>query len=155
MSCVIGLKASFTGITITALGTSLPDTFTSRSMTLHDEYADAAIGNVTGSNSVSVFLGLGLPWVIKAMYKVVKKFTSLLLSSSLLAPSVSLSSSSDARSVSLRVKRPSMHQGHSTCHATGADFPASTNVTLISLNGLSLGCISLPRSMYFAYITVT
>ena len=32
------------------------------------EYADAAIGNVTGSNSVNVFLGLGLPWVISAMY---------------------------------------------------------------------------------------
>ena len=52
MSCVIGLKASFTGITITALGTSLPDTFTSCSMTLHDEYADAAIGNVTGQSAV-------------------------------------------------------------------------------------------------------
>ena len=52
MSCVIGLKASFTGITITALGTSLPHTFTSRSMTLHDKYADAAIGNVTGQSAV-------------------------------------------------------------------------------------------------------
>ena len=52
MSCVIGLKVSFSGITITALGTSLPDTFTSRSMTLHDEYADATIGNVTGQSAV-------------------------------------------------------------------------------------------------------
>lgn len=30
--------------------------------------ADAAVGNVTGSNSVNVFLGLGLPWVIGAIY---------------------------------------------------------------------------------------
>ncbi|KAK2171963.1 hypothetical protein NP493_1010g00018 [Ridgeia piscesae] len=73
LSCVVGLKASLAGITIIALGTSLPDTFASRTAALHDEYADAAIGNITGSNSVNVFLGLGLPWVIKAMYKVVKK----------------------------------------------------------------------------------
>jgi solute carrier family 8 (sodium/calcium exchanger) len=32
------------------------------------EYADAAVGNVTGSNSVNVFLGLGLPWIIGAAY---------------------------------------------------------------------------------------
>jgi len=32
------------------------------------QYADAAVGNVTGSNSVNVFLGLGLPWVISAVY---------------------------------------------------------------------------------------
>lgn len=28
-----------------------------------DKYADPALGNVTGSNSVNVFLGMGLPWV--------------------------------------------------------------------------------------------
>ena len=37
-----------TGITIIALGTSLPDTFASRTAARQDEYADAAIGNVTG-----------------------------------------------------------------------------------------------------------
>jgi solute carrier family 8 (sodium/calcium exchanger) len=30
--------------------------------------ADNSIGNITGSNSVNVFLGLGLPWMIAAMY---------------------------------------------------------------------------------------
>jgi len=30
--------------------------------------ADAAIGNVTGSNSVNVFLGLGLPWALATTY---------------------------------------------------------------------------------------
>lgn len=34
----------------------------------NSEYADSAVGNVTGSNSVNVFLGLGLPWVISAVY---------------------------------------------------------------------------------------
>ncbi|XP_053406254.1 sodium/calcium exchanger 2-like isoform X4 [Mercenaria mercenaria] len=68
IGCVIGLKTSVTGITIIALGTSLPDTFASRTAAKQDEHADAAIGNVTGSNSVNVFLGLGIPWVLSTMY---------------------------------------------------------------------------------------
>merc|ERR1711904_634232 len=35
---------------------------------VQDEYADASIGNVTGSNSVNVFLGLGLPWTMGAAF---------------------------------------------------------------------------------------
>lgn len=45
---MVGLKTSVTGITIIALGTSLPDTFASRTAAMQDEHADAAIGNVTG-----------------------------------------------------------------------------------------------------------
>lgn len=48
IGCVIGMPTSVTGITIIALGTSLPDTFASRTAAQQDEYADAAIGNVTG-----------------------------------------------------------------------------------------------------------
>ncbi|XP_041367224.1 sodium/calcium exchanger 2-like isoform X2 [Gigantopelta aegis] len=70
LGCVVGLETSVTGITIIALGTSLPDTFASRTAARQDEYADAAIGNVTGSNSVNVFLGLGIPWVIRTIYAV-------------------------------------------------------------------------------------
>lgn len=33
-----------------------------------EKYADSAVGNVTGSNSVNVFLGLGLPWVIASAW---------------------------------------------------------------------------------------
>merc|ERR1712226_961742 len=33
-----------------------------------DPYADNSIGNVTGSNSVNVFLGCGLAWSIGALY---------------------------------------------------------------------------------------
>ncbi|XP_050401664.1 sodium/calcium exchanger 2 isoform X2 [Patella vulgata] len=68
IGCVIGLRTSVTGITIIALGTSVPDTFASRTAAKQDTHADAAIGNVTGSNSVNVFLGLGLPWVIATVY---------------------------------------------------------------------------------------
>ena len=51
-----------------ALGTSLPDTFASKAAAVGEKYADNAVGNVTGSNSVNVFLGLGLPWVIATIY---------------------------------------------------------------------------------------
>ena len=66
--CVIGLKQSVTAISFVALGTSLPDTFASKTAAEQSKYADAAIGNVTGSNCVNVFLGLGLPWLIGSIY---------------------------------------------------------------------------------------
>lgn len=69
LGCVWGIKPAVAGITLVALGTSLPDTFASRSAAIHDESADAAIGNVTGSNSVNVFLGLGLPWMLAVIWK--------------------------------------------------------------------------------------
>lgn len=68
LGCVMGIDDSITAITLVALGTSLPDTFASMTAAKNSEFADSAIGNVTGSNSVNVFLGLGLPWVIAAEY---------------------------------------------------------------------------------------
>lgn len=68
LGCVVGLKESVTAITLVAMGTSLPDTFASMSVAKTSDSADAAIGNVTGSNSVNIFLGLGLPWIIAAHY---------------------------------------------------------------------------------------
>lgn len=67
--CVLSIKPAVTAITFVALGTSLPDTFASMAAAKAEKYADSAVGNVTGSNSVNVFLGLGLPWVIGAMYE--------------------------------------------------------------------------------------
>jgi len=66
--CSLGIEASITAITFVALGTSLPDTFASMTAAKEADYADAAVGNVTGSNSVNVFLGLGIPWLIGAIY---------------------------------------------------------------------------------------
>lgn len=68
LGCVMCVPDEITAITLVALGTSLPDTFASKTAALNDPYADAAVGNVTGSNSVNVFLGLGLPWMIAAVY---------------------------------------------------------------------------------------
>jgi solute carrier family 8 (sodium/calcium exchanger) len=70
--CVLGLKPSITAITFVALGTSLPDTFASKQAAEESDNADSAIGNVTGSNSVNVFLGLGLPWTVASIYYSVK-----------------------------------------------------------------------------------
>jgi len=66
--CVLNIEPSITAITFVALGTSLPDTFASMAAATAEPYADSAVGNVTGSNSVNVFLGLGLPWVIACSY---------------------------------------------------------------------------------------
>jgi len=66
--CLIGLEQSVNAITFVAMGTSLPDLFASRIAVMTEATADNAIGNVTGSNSVNVFLGLGLPWLMAAIH---------------------------------------------------------------------------------------
>lgn len=68
MGCCLGMKPAVTAITFVALGTSLPDTFASRTAALKERHADSSIGNITGSNSVNVFLGLGLPWLAAALF---------------------------------------------------------------------------------------
>ena len=75
--CSVGLKDGVTAISFVALGTSLPDTFASMQAAIESETADAAIGNVTGSNSVNVFLGLGLPWVMATIYYRVQRSEDL------------------------------------------------------------------------------
>ncbi|XP_030642072.1 sodium/calcium exchanger 1b isoform X2 [Chanos chanos] len=66
--CTVGLKDSVTAVVFVALGTSVPDTFASKVAATQDQYADASIGNVTGSNAVNVFLGIGVAWSIAAVY---------------------------------------------------------------------------------------
>ncbi|XP_077380089.1 sodium/calcium exchanger 1-like isoform X22 [Festucalex cinctus] len=66
--CTVGLKDSVTAVVFVALGTSVPDTFASKVAASQDQYADASIGNVTGSNAVNVFLGIGVAWSIAAVY---------------------------------------------------------------------------------------
>ncbi|KAL3212505.1 hypothetical protein MRX96_007924 [Rhipicephalus microplus] len=65
--CTIGLKDSVTAISLVALGTSIPDTFASKVAAQNDKYADSSIGNVTGSNAVNVFLGIGVAWSLAAL----------------------------------------------------------------------------------------
>merc|ERR1719362_833412 len=67
-ACCLGISEDIAAISLVALGTSLPDTFASRTAARQEDTADNSVGNVTGSNSVNVFLGLGLPWTFCAFY---------------------------------------------------------------------------------------
>ncbi|XP_074037484.1 sodium/calcium exchanger 3 isoform X2 [Leptinotarsa decemlineata] len=64
----LGIEDAVTAIVFVALGTSIPDTFASKVAAIHDKHADASVGNVTGSNAVNVFLGIGVAWSIAAVY---------------------------------------------------------------------------------------
>eukprot|EP00928_Gymnodinium_smaydae_P039547 TRINITY_DN26994_c0_g2_i1.p1 TRINITY_DN26994_c0_g2~~TRINITY_DN26994_c0_g2_i1.p1 ORF type:complete len:827 (+),score=195.25 TRINITY_DN26994_c0_g2_i1:138-2618(+) len=64
--CTANMPDAVTAITFVALGTSLPDTFASKTAALQDPTADNSVGNITGSNSVNVFLGIGMPFMFAA-----------------------------------------------------------------------------------------
>uniref|UniRef100_H3D9V1 Solute carrier family 8 member 2b n=1 Tax=Tetraodon nigroviridis TaxID=99883 RepID=H3D9V1_TETNG len=66
--CTVGLRDTVTAVVFVALGTSVPDTFASKVAAIQDQHADASVGNVTGSNAVNVFLGIGLAWTVAAVY---------------------------------------------------------------------------------------
>jgi len=68
LGCFIYLKDSVNAIAFVALGTSVPDTFASKTAAIGDDSADNSVGNVTGSNAVNVFLGIGIAWSIAAIY---------------------------------------------------------------------------------------
>jgi solute carrier family 8 (sodium/calcium exchanger) len=66
VGCCFDILPETAAITFVALGTSLPDTFASKAAAVMDPYADASIGNITGSNSINVFMGIGLAWCLAA-----------------------------------------------------------------------------------------
>lgn len=68
LGCVLSIKESVAAITLVALGTSLPDTFASKTAAEQSANADSSVGNINGSNAVNVFLGCGLPWLIGSIY---------------------------------------------------------------------------------------
>ena len=68
LGCFINLKDGVNAIAFVALGTSVPDTFASKTAAIEDDCADNSVGNVTGSNAVNVFLGIGIAWSMAALY---------------------------------------------------------------------------------------
>ena len=60
---MLGLSERFIGLTIIALGTSLPELFTSVSASIKKN-SDIAIGNIVGSNIFNIFFILGLSGII-------------------------------------------------------------------------------------------
>merc|ERR1711910_231767 len=67
LGCFINLKDCVNAIAFVALGTSVPDTFASKTSAIEDDTADNSVGNVTGSNAVNVFLGIGIAWTMAAL----------------------------------------------------------------------------------------
>lgn len=66
--CLCGLEDVVIAAVLVSVGTNLPDVFASRFAAIQDKVADHAIGHITGSNCINVFLGLGLPWLIASVY---------------------------------------------------------------------------------------
>jgi cation:H+ antiporter len=58
-----GMSEQFVGLTIVAVGTSLPE-FATSAVAAYRRNADIAIGNVVGSNIFNIFFVLGLPSLI-------------------------------------------------------------------------------------------
>jgi len=69
--CSVGLTDAQTALAFVSVGTSLPGLFVSRLAIMHDDNAQSALENMTASNSVNVFIGLGIPWLIGSVYHAV------------------------------------------------------------------------------------
>ncbi|MDW7693403.1 calcium/sodium antiporter [Flammeovirgaceae bacterium SG7u.111] len=86
MAASFGLSESFIGLTVVAIGTSLPELVTS-AIAAYKRNTDIAVGNVIGSNIFNVLWILGLSSVIKPLHFDVINNTDILVlifSSSLL-----------------------------------------------------------------------
>ena len=68
LGCVAGAPDPITAITLVALGTSIADTLASKIAAQSEPTAESSITNVTGSNSVNAFVGLGVPWLCASVY---------------------------------------------------------------------------------------
>ncbi|KPK29994.1 MAG: sodium:proton exchanger [Nitrospira bacterium SG8_3] len=62
----LGMSQSLVGLTIVAVGTSLPELATS-AMAAYKKNAEIAVGNVVGSNIFNIFFVLGISSVIKSL----------------------------------------------------------------------------------------
>eukprot|EP00250_Pteridium_aquilinum_P002908 c13154_g1_i2 orf=442-1935(+) len=68
IGCVTGISPYVIAITVLATGTSWPDLAASMIAAYRQPTADSAIANITCSNSVNIFIGIGVPWVINTTY---------------------------------------------------------------------------------------
>uniref|UniRef100_A0A5B6YGI3 Sodium/calcium exchanger membrane region domain-containing protein n=1 Tax=Davidia involucrata TaxID=16924 RepID=A0A5B6YGI3_DAVIN len=68
ISCVTGINSYVIAFTALAGGTSWPDLVASKIAAEHQTTADSAIANITCSNSVNIYVGIGLPWLIDTAY---------------------------------------------------------------------------------------
>ncbi|KAL3849751.1 hypothetical protein ACJIZ3_011633 [Penstemon smallii] len=68
ISCVTGINAYVIAFTALAAGTSWPDLVASMIAAERQITADSAIANITCSNSVNIYIGIGVPWLIDTLY---------------------------------------------------------------------------------------
>ncbi|KAI7982148.1 Magnesium/proton exchanger [Camellia lanceoleosa] len=68
ISCVTGINAYVIAFTALAAGTSWPDLVASKIAAERQTTADSAIANITCSNSVNIYIGIGVPWFIDTAY---------------------------------------------------------------------------------------
>ncbi|KAL5795621.1 hypothetical protein ACOSQ2_000441 [Xanthoceras sorbifolium] len=68
ISCVTGINAYVIAFTALAAGTSWPDLVASKIAAERQTTADSAIANITCSNSVNIYVGIGIPWLIDTAY---------------------------------------------------------------------------------------
>ncbi|XP_050235661.1 magnesium/proton exchanger [Mercurialis annua] len=68
ISCVTGINAYVIAFTALAAGTSWPDLVASKIAAERQLTADSAIANITCSNSVNIYVGIGVPWLINTTY---------------------------------------------------------------------------------------
>lgn len=63
-----GIDAYVIAFTALAAGTSWPDLMASKIAAERQITADSAIANITCSNSVNIYIGIGVPWLIDTLY---------------------------------------------------------------------------------------
>lgn len=68
ISCVTGINPYVIAFTALASGTSWPDLVASKIAAERQITADSAIANITCSNSVNIYVGIGVPWLINTAY---------------------------------------------------------------------------------------
>ncbi|KAM1475396.1 hypothetical protein ACFX2I_031300 [Malus domestica] len=68
ISCVTGINPYVIAFTALASGTSWPDLVASKIAAERQLTADSAIANITCSNSVNIYVGIGVPWLIDTAY---------------------------------------------------------------------------------------
>ncbi|EPS70794.1 hypothetical protein M569_03962, partial [Genlisea aurea] len=68
ISASTGIDPYVIALTALAAGTSWPDLVASKIAAERQITADSALANITCSNSVNIFVGIGLPWLVDAGY---------------------------------------------------------------------------------------
>ena len=64
--CILGISEDLMGLTITAVGTSLPNLFASI-FVARQGLGNMSVSNAFGSNTFNIFIALALPWLVGAI----------------------------------------------------------------------------------------